>query len=173
MRLKATALLAGTLLAASPVLAIDQAEKWELQLLGAGTSDNEFEQGGFTLTGQLGYYFTDQWQVAVRQSGNYTDSGESSSWSAATRAGAFYHFNYADDQVWVPYLGVNLGYIYGDAVSDTFVAGPELGIRYFVNSTTFISGSIAYEFLFDDADEADDTIDDGQFVYGVAIGFQW
>ncbi len=172
MKSKALALIGTALLATSPALAIDQAEKWELQLLGAGSNDVNFEGGGFTATAQIGYYFTDQWQVLVRQSASYTDTGADSVWSGSTRLGGAYHFNYSDDQRFVPYLGVNLGYIYGD-VNDTFIAGPELGLRFFVNDTTFITGSVSYEFLFDSTDDADSSFSDGQFVYGLGIGFQW
>ena len=56
---------------------------------------------------------------------------------------------------WWPFVGGSLGYIYGDAVSDTWVAGPEAGVRYFVNETTFILGLVEYEFFFDNADEAE------------------
>ncbi len=163
---------AATLTAVSPAMAIDQAEKWELQLLGAGSTDNEFEAGGFTMNAQIGYYFSDQFQMRVGQSATYSDTGDDNAWSGSTRVGAYYHFNYSVEQQWVPYVGANLGYIYGD-VSDTFVAGPELGLRYFVNDTTFISGSIAYDFFFEDAADADSAFDDGQFVYAIGIGFQW
>jgi hypothetical protein len=169
MRLQATALIAASLLAAAPALAIDQAENWELQLLGAGSSDNDFESGGFTLNATVGYFYNDQFQVALRQTASYTDTGSDNLWAASTRIGAYYHFNYETEQMWVPYVGVNLGYIYGD-VNDTWIAGPEVGIRYFVNPTTFVGLSVAYDFLFDSADEG---FDDGQFVYGVGIGFQW
>ncbi len=177
MRLKATALVAAaaaaTFFATSPAHAIDQSEKWELQLLGAGSNDNDFEAGGFTLTGQLGYYFNDQWQLAVRQAATYTDTGDDNTWNASTRVGGYYHFNYSPEQRWVPYAGVTLGYIYGDAVHDTFIAGPEVGVRFFVNDTTFIGVSVAYDFLFDKPGDADSAFDDGIFVYGVGIGFQW
>jgi hypothetical protein len=174
MRKILTAAAAATALAAvSPAMAIDQAEKWELQLLGAGSSDSEFEAGGFTMNAQVGYYFTDQFQVRLGQSATYADTGDDNTWSATTRLGGYYHFNYSVEQQWVPYIGANLGYVYGDGVSDTFVAGPEVGVRYFVNDTTFITGSIAYDFFFDDAGDADSAFDDGQFVYAIGIGFQW
>lgn len=173
MRLHATALAAAAgLMVAAPAMAIDQAGNWELQLIGAGSSDNDFESGGVTVTGQVGYFFTDQLELAIRQSFTYDDVGGDSNWTGATRLGGYYHFNYDTDQRWVPFLGVDVGYLYGD-LNDSFVAGPSGGLRYFVNDTTFISATISYEFLFDDADEADDSFSDGQFVYGLGIGFQW
>lgn len=72
-----------------------------------------------------------------------------------------------------PFVGVSLGYVYGDAVEDTWVAGPEAGLRYFVNETTFVVGMVEYEFFFEDSDEAEDAFDDGRFVYTLAMGFRW
>jgi hypothetical protein len=157
---------------AAPSLAVDQTEKWEISLLGSGSNDNDFDAGGFSASASAGYYFTDQFQVQGRQSVTYSDFGDSS-WSAVTRVGAFYHFNYSTEQRLVPYVGGTIGYVYGDAVSDTFVAGPEAGVKFFVNDTTFLFGSVTYDFFFDDGDEADDAFSDGQFVYGLGIGFQF
>ena len=42
---------------------------------------------------------------------------------------------------WQPYLAVNLGGIYGAGVEDDGVWGPEGGVKYFVNESTFIFGS--------------------------------
>jgi hypothetical protein len=160
--------------AATPSYAIDQEGKWEVTLLGSGTSDKDFDNGGFAFNGTLNYYFTDQFSVGVRQGASYQDvSGSDDVWQGQTRVGAFYHFNYDETQRWVPYIGANIGYIYGDNVSDTWVAGPEAGLKFFVNDTTFISGSVGYEFLFDDGDSAEDNIDDGQFFYSLGIGFQF
>lgn len=149
-----------------------EGRQWELLLAGAGSSDNEFDGGGFQLNAQVGYYFTDALQVNVRQSAGYSDFGDSS-WNAGTRVGVDYHFDLGADQRVVPFVGVAAGYLYGDATNDTWIAGPEGGVKFYVNDTTFIYGSVAYEFLFDDAEEADDSFSDGQFVYAVGVGFRW
>ena len=53
------------------------------------------------------------------------------------------------------------------------MAGPEGGVKYFVNNTTFIFGSVQYQFFFEDDDDAEDSFDDGQWVYALGIGFRW
>ncbi len=146
--------------------------QWELILGGAGSSSNDFDSGGFNVNGQLGYYFTPEWQVNLRQSLGYSDFGDSS-WTGATRLGVDYHFEFGQDQRFIPYVGAEIGYLYGDGTNDTFAAGPEAGVKAYVNDTTFIYGSVLYEFLFDSAGDADSQLDDGQFVYGVGIGFRW
>ena len=71
---------------------------------------------------------------------------------------------------WQPFIGAQLGYIYGDNTSDTWVAGPEAGVKYFINSTTFVVGAVEYQFFFDDSDDASDNFDDGQFIYSLGLG---
>lgn len=142
-----------------------------LSLGGSGASDDEFVDNDFTFEGSIGYFFTDAWEVALRQGLTFNDvAGDDDEWAAATRVALDYNF---DMGRWWPFVGASFGYIYGDAVEDTFVAGPEVGLRYFVNETTFILGLIEYEFFFEDSDEAEDAFDDGRFVYTLAMGFRW
>jgi hypothetical protein len=152
--------------------AIPLEKQWEFRLSGSGSNDTDFAAGGFNVDATLGYHFTDQLELVGRQSFGYSDFGDSS-WSGGTRLGGYYNFNFDEDQKIVPYAGVNLGYIYGDAVADTFVAGPEAGLKWFVNDTTFVYGSVSYEFFFDKANDIDSNFSDGQFVYGLGIGFKF
>ena len=46
--------------------------------------------------------------------------------SGSTRVAVDYNF---DMGRWVPYIGANLGYVYGD-VNDTWIAGPEGGVKF-------------------------------------------
>ena len=152
----------------------DVERQWELLLSGSGGSDKDFESNSFNANAQVGYYFTEQWQLNVRQTLGFSDTeGGGSSWVGATRLGVDYHFDFGQDQRWVPFVGAELGYLYGDDVDDTFAAGPEAGLKVYVNDTTFIYGSVLYEFLFDSGDDVDSQLDDGQFVYALGVGFRW
>ena len=107
----------------------------------------------------------------MRQSVGYTDIGVSgSSWNGSTRIAIDYHFDLGR---WQPYVGGNIGFVYGDAVRDTWEAAPEAGVKFFVNSTTFIQLSAEYQFFFDTDSDASSSFSDGQFIYGVNIGFRW
>jgi hypothetical protein len=142
-----------------------------LTLSGSGASDNEFIDNDFNINGSIGYFLTDGLEIALRQAFGFNDlSGDDDQWSAATRVALAYNFDIGS---WWPFIGVNLGYIYGDAVSDTWVAGPEAGVRVFVNNTTFIMLSVEYEFFFNEGDDIDDAFDDGEFIYSLGIGFRW
>jgi hypothetical protein len=140
-------------------------------LFGSGSSDDDLDNTAFGAELSLGYFFRDNLAGEVRQGLSLIDvPGSDDDWSAATRGALDLYFGTQDV---CPFLGVSLGYVYGDAVSDTWVAGPEAGIRLFVNDTTYITALVEYEFFFDDSDEADDAFDDGRFVYSLGLGFKF
>ena len=147
-----------------------EAGSWELLLSGTGASDSDFDAGSFGFTADVGYYFNPALAVGGRQTLSFADTGESS-WNGATSAFVDYHF-FTDRRV-RPFIGASLGYLYGDDTEETFIAGPEVGVKWYVKDETFIYGRAAYEFLFDDPDDADDAIDDGRFVYTLGVGFNF
>jgi hypothetical protein len=176
-----TAAVALLLLPASAVLAADEdfpgldQGTFELTLTGSGSSNNDADAGVASLQGSFGYFLIDQLEILVRQGVGYADNdnltGGGTSVTASTAVALDYHF---DLDRWQPFIGVGIGYNYGDSdVDETFFAGPEAGVKYFVNSTTFIYGLVQYQWFFDDAEDIEDNTDDGSFLYGVGIGFTW
>jgi opacity protein-like surface antigen len=143
---------------------------WELTLFGSGASNEDVEVGSFELGASLGYFLTDGLEVAARQSVSYSDFNNGTNLNGSTAVVLDFHFDLDRFQ---PFIGAGLGYAYGDTVQDTFFAGPEGGVKYFVNSTTFIFAIIQYQFFFDDEDDVGDVFDDGLFFYGVGIGVTW
>jgi hypothetical protein len=160
-----------------PTLAHAQFEAgdWELTLAGTGSNDNEFDGTTVGANGSLGHFLAKEVELSLRQDLGYTDlasddEGSGSVWNASTRVALDYHF---DLDRWQPFVGANIGYIYGESVDDTFEAAPEAGVKYFVNSTTFIMLMAEYQFFFEDSDDAGDSFDDGRFVYTLGMGFRW
>ena len=139
-----------------------------LTLQGSGSSDNTLDGGAFQLNGSVGYFTSDQLEVFLRQGIGYTDL--TNDFNGSTRVGANYHFDF---DRWQPYVGASIGYVYGGQFRDTWAAGPEAGVKYFVRDGTFIYGSLGYDFFFRNASNLDDDFENGQFVYGVGIGFTW
>jgi hypothetical protein len=158
-------------LLAAPAVSMAQFKQgdWELTLSGNGANGPDFDAVSFAVNGSVGYFFTDQFEAGLRQTIGFSDQGPSTL-NGSTRVFVDYHF---DMDQWQPYVGANLGYAYGDAVSDTFFAAPEGGVKYFVNDTTFVFFSVEYQFFFDEAEEADEEFSDGQFLYGLGIGFRF
>lgn len=144
----------------------------EFTLSGSGGNDREFRAGSVNVNASLGYFIADEFELSIRQSLSYADAGQhqDSVLNGSTRGAADYHFDLGR---WQPFLGVNLGYVYGEGVTDTWEAAPEGGVKFFVNDSTFIYGQVEYQFFFRDAGGADDAFKDGQFVYSFGIGFRF
>jgi hypothetical protein len=142
----------------------------ELTLSGSGNNDKDFEAGAVGVAGSFGYFLTDSLEVGGRQSFSYADTGDDSSWSASTRG--FVDFNF-DLGAWRPFVGFNLGYVYGDDVTDTWETAPEAGVKWFANDKTFIYAMVEYQWFWRETSDIGDNFDDGQFVYSLGIGFRW
>ena len=142
----------------------------EITLSGSASNGPDFDGVFIGANGSLGYFITDNLELSIRQSLTYTDVGVGSALNGATRVAADFHF---DLEALQPFVGANFGYVYGDAVNDTFEAAPEAGIKYFVNSTTFIFAMVEYQFFFDSGDNIDNAFSDGQFLWSLGLGFRF
>ena len=144
---------------------------FELTLSGNGSSNEDVDAGSFGISGSFGYFVADQLEILGRQTLAYSDFNAGTSVNASTAVAVDYHFDLDRFQ---PFIGASIGYTYGDSdVDETFFAGPEAGLKYFVKDDTFIYGLASYQFFFDDFVDADEVFDDGSFVYQVGIGFTW
>ena len=165
--------LAALLAAAAPNLASAGPEAGDrtFSLSGTGSSDEEFDRSVIGVSGELGWFVTDRVEAGLRQNVGVVaiDDGDDA-WSGGTRGFVDLHFGAGAFQ---PYLGVNLGGLYGENVNDTFAAGPEAGAKFYVKDKTFIEAQAEYQFLFDDADEIDDRFDDGAWVYTLGVGYHF
>lgn len=163
--------LLGFLLAPCAAMAQFQMGDKEMTLSGNGSSDNDFDSTVAGVEASLGYFVSDNLEALIRQGVSVVDIPQGDNiWNGSTRLGLDYHF---DLQMWQPFIGASIGYIYGDSVKDQFIAGPEVGLKAFVNTTTFILASVEYNVLFDDADKFDDQFSDGRYVYNLGVGFKW
>jgi hypothetical protein len=141
----------------------------EVLLNAAGVSENDFDNNVFSIEGSFGYFLTKNIEGAIRQSLNFVSTENvGSSWNANTRGALDYHFDMG--RFW-PFVGANLGYIYGDDVSDSWTVGIEGGVKFFVNATTFIAGRVEYDWLLNSSD--DSSFSDATWVYVIGIGFRW
>ena len=142
----------------------------EITLSGSAANGNNFDGVTAGVNGSIGFFVSDQLELSLRQTLTYTDIGVDSALNGSTRVAVDFHF---DADALQPFIGANFGYVYGDAVNDTFEAAPEGGVKWFVNSTTFIFAMVEYQFFFDSAGDADNAFDDGQFIYTLGIGFRF
>jgi hypothetical protein len=144
---------------------------WEFLLNAGGSNDRRFTSGGFNLNVEAGYYVTDEVLVSLRQNVNWADQpGSGSSSVLGTGVGVDYHFDFGQ---WRPFVGLTLGYVYGNAVRNSWAMGPEAGLKWYLDNNTFIVGRVNYEFLFRSAGDLDDNWDNGRFNYVVGIGLNF
>lgn len=143
--------------------------EWEITLGGSGSSDKDFDAGGFGLSGSVGYFLTEHWELALRQGYSFSDTG-TDIWSGSTRGALDFHFDLNRLQ---PFVGATFGGLYGKGVNDSWAAGLEAGLKFYVKPKTFIFGMAEYQWLFKDADNIDNNFDEGQLLYSVGIGFNF
>jgi hypothetical protein len=136
----------------------------EFTLSGSGSSDHSLRRTDFTTSLSLGYFWTDNFEGALRQDIGINDR-EGSSWNGATTLAFDYHFNLGSVQ---PLIGASAGYVYGDRLKDQWVAGPEAGVKVFINQTTFVRALVQYEFPVTESFKSD-----GRFIYGLGLGVRF
>jgi hypothetical protein len=172
IRLKAWAWMGALCLAAPLALAGPEAGDRSLTLTGTGSSDDSFDSNSFGVSGQFGWFQTDAVEWGLRQSFNGVINDDADDvWNGSTRGFVDYHFN--TQAFTVPFIGANLGYIYGESVNNTGTAGLEAGLKFYVRDKTFIMAMAEYAFLFEDAEDIDDRFDDGAFFYTLGIGYHF
>ncbi len=142
----------------------------ELTLSGSGVSDNSFDTTNLSLDIGYGYFFSQGWQGLIRQSLNIIDQPGDNAYNASTRIGIDYNFNLRNLR---PFLGATIGYMYGDGVKNSFIAGPETGLKAYLSDSAFVIFAVGYDFIFENADEAEDAFDDGIFNYRLGLGYRW
>ncbi|RFA31144.1 hypothetical protein CAI21_00325 [Alkalilimnicola ehrlichii] len=145
----------------------------EITLFGSGRSDVDFDNNTISVNGSFAQYLTDEWSLGVRQGIDYIDRpDESSIWQGSTALFTQWHFG-APDAMVRPFVGVNFGGFYGDNLTDTWAAGPEVGAKWYVQPQTFILTQVDYQFTFRNADDLDEDWDDGRFNYHIGVGYNF
>ena len=144
---------------------------YELTLQGSGASDKKFNNTAVSVEVGLGYFLTPMAEIGVRQGIGYISTDDADNlWNGSTRM--FMDLNFDLGKV-KPFIGANLGYLYGDGVNETWIAGPEAGVKAFVSENAFVYLMTEYNFTFDSTNEADDAFDDGRFAYALGLGINW
>jgi hypothetical protein len=174
---KLTMFLVAAMLILSPLVAGAQQQDFmyrpghmEFTLSGTGTHDENFDGTTLGVEVGLGYFLTHAWEVFLRQGFAFADLDNGSDWIASTRGGINYNFQCGK---WVPFGGATVGWLYGDDVKDQGILGPQIGLKYFANPSTFIYGLMEYQFLFRSGSDVTDNWDDGRFIYTVGLGYRW
>jgi len=147
---------------------------WEFTVAGGGTNDEDFNVGNGQLNVGVGYYFNESLELVARQSATYSDDeGQGDDvWDFQSRVAL--DFNFPIGTI-VPYVGGNVGYLYGNtnATNDTLAAGPEAGIKIYLQSAAFLQIGAEYEFFFETHESLSDAFETGQMFYNVGLGLRF
>jgi hypothetical protein len=169
-------ILAVALVLLWPAAAVVNAEpkqgNFDFTLSGSGTSSAHFDATSVSATGGIGFFLLSFLCVGARQDIGYSDTATGKDWIASTRGFIDIHIPIAFLD---PFIGANFGYVYGDkdVVEDSFVAGPEAGLRVYLKDDAFLYGMVEYQVLFEDSQEAEDNYKDGRFVYSIGFGLNF
>lgn len=166
---------------ALPVVALAQvnsdfarrAGEREFTLGGGGAANKDFDNtlGGINFS--YGQYINDTLMWSLRQGLNYSNPDVGGTqWNGSTKLAFDQHFGSTATPL-KPFVGVNIGGVYGDAVRDTWSAGLEAGAKYYVQTRTFVFAMAEYGWFFRKARSLDDRFSDGQFTWNVGVGFNF
>ncbi|HEX8911685.1 MAG TPA: outer membrane beta-barrel protein [Humisphaera sp.] len=150
---------------------------FELTLGGGAAHGPDLNGFSGNVNASIGYYFTDTLEGSVRQTVQYTDIGSTggggAAWNGSTRLALDLHFPLGDRRRIVPFIGANIGYVYGESVNDTWEAAPEAGVKVYLDDRTFVFVQAEYQFFFDQNSDASSAFSDGSFVYSIGLGFRF
>ncbi|MCA8950901.1 MAG: hypothetical protein KDE27_15460 [Planctomycetes bacterium] len=147
----------------------------DVEVLAAGTggNDEDFEVGAGALALAANVYINDHGTAAiVRQGLSFADPGPGpDNWDGSTRVGIQQTFETGIPLM--PYVGASLGRIYGDTVKESWTAGPEAGVKWYLKREAFLSLGVEYQFLFDKDDRVGDVAENGNFIYLLGFGLKF
>jgi hypothetical protein len=138
---------------------------WEAFIGGSGTSDDKFNRNALGVNGSIGYYALKWLPVSLRQSflatfgDHVNDNFQYSTTGAIDLQAPLGRFQ--------PFIGGFGGYAYGANYS--WLTGPEAGIKFYVNESTFVQGLFQYGLIADKNFE----VDNGVAVYSIGFGFNF
>lgn len=146
----------------------------EFTLGGSGASNRRISSSFGGANFSIGQYLNDTQEISIRQSINYSNPdlpGARRQWAGSTRLAFDQHF--AARGAFRPFVGVNAGGAYGDSVTDTWAAGIEAGVKYYVQPRTFVYVTPEYDWFFRHARGIHNRFRDGQFNWSVGVGFNF
>ncbi len=143
----------------------------EFSIGGSGSTNKDFDDSVGGINFAFGYYLSPAVEALVRQTVNYSNPNNGdNSWGGWTRLAIDQHFG---DGRFRPFLGVNGGRVYGDAVRDSWTAGLETGGKLYVRPRTFVQLTVEYGWFFQHSRDVEDRFDDGQWNWSLGLGYNF
>jgi hypothetical protein len=145
---------------------------WEVTAAASGLNGNKFNGFSASANASIGYFFNDSIELGVRQALQYSDL-VGVSLNASTALAVDLHLPLGDQNQFLPFIGANIGYVYGKNLRDTWEAAPEAGLKWFVGPDVFLFGMVQYQFFFRNGGGINGGFNNGQWVYTLGVGFRF
>ena len=142
---------------------------WEATLVGGGSNDDRFNSGAAAIGGSIGYYLSDAIEVLFRHDMSYVNFGPET-WDGNSRIAI--DANLLDTHI-RPYIGGNVGYVYGDTTAEGVELAPEAGVKWYLKDKVFLNFHAEYQFVVDRGEDFSDDFSQGTFVYALGFGINF
>lgn len=103
--------------------------------------------------------------LSLDQSAVYSFNAVDEGWGGRTVLGLDVELPFS---AFHPYIGFNAGGVYGEAIQDGFVVGPEAGLKIDLGENVFLYAKAAYDFQFRNPEW-----DEGIILGGAGLGFKF
>ena len=144
----------------------------EFTFAGSGTTNTDFNDSSGGATLGYGVYFSEDWQAVLRQSIEYSNAANGPRrYMGSTKVAFDFNFNLPGSAM--PFIGVNLGTVYGSNFRDSWSGGFEAGVKYYVVSKVFVFVMADYGWLFRHGDDFDKKFEDARLTWSAGIGFNF
>ncbi len=142
---------------------------WEFTVGGGGGTNKDFDNSLGGINFSVGYFLSDTLEISARQAASYSNgSAGGASYNGSTFVALDQHFGTGRVR---PFVGLNLGGLYGDTTNDTWAAGIEGGVKVYVLPKTFVFALVNYAWTFNDSTNAKDSFNDGALLWSLGVGF--
>ena len=141
-----------------------QQDKWKFIHFGSSLSDKQSNTTGIISSPETRKF--PNLERVIRQDASITHSPDDSAWNDSINVINYYFGKGA----WFPLVGLSMGYLQDDEEKNQFVAAPEIGLKYFMNSETFLYGLVEYQFPFNNIADMNDAYDNGRIKFGLGFG---
>lgn len=144
----------------------------EFTFAGSGATNTEFSDSSGGATLGYGVYINEDWQAVLRQSINYSNPENGPRrYTGSTKVAFDYIFNLPGSAL--PFIGANLGTVYGSNFRDSWSGGFEAGVKYYLVSKVFVFAMADYSWNFRHGDDFDDNFEKARLTWSAGLGFNF
>lgn len=143
---------------------------WDASLGVSGAVYDEYNDNGWGATGQLGYFVDDLVEVGFRQSGNFFKNDFNYILNGNSRFFVDYNLPILRQYRVYPYVGLVLGYTYGDEKPESITLGPDAGIKYYFLRQTYWYAGGEYQVLLS---KIGNPFRESEVTYSTGVGFHF